>query len=344
MNFCTNCGSKFSGEARFCATCGSPRQVGVTQSSPLLEYGATSTPFVGGSSTSNFGQPFVPSRPSSTSTLVTVLSIIQLASVLVYLVYLSFLRFNLDFIRFFQLPHIVSMVACVIPVIVNGLVPKFRQDRRAMMASAFAGAIVGYQGFVALFNTSGFTGPTQGPDGIWRWQEPTRLQTNGELIFLGGGFEKALYYLSRVGATTGLVLAVLLVVTIKPTTRDLAPESERWRGALGFIAVLFLFLENPGEVLYQEWPALSLLFFALVLLAFTLQEDLRQGAAFGMVCVIGGSIVSQAVVWLIGPDWFWYGELNFTSIPRVLALLACVGALIPKSLFTGPSGARPLTS
>lgn len=335
MNFCTNCGSKFSGEARFCATCGSPRQVGVTQSSPLLEYGATSTPFVGGSPTSSFGQPFVPSRPSSTSTLVTVLSIIQLASVLVYLVYLSILSFELEFIRGSQLPHIVSMVACVIPVIVHGLVPKLRQDRRAMMASAFAGAIVGYQGFVALFNTI-FRSPEVLP------RDRTRLQDNGLIILFAGGFEKVLYYLSRVGATTGLVLAVLLVVTIRPTTRDLAPKRERWRGALGFIAVLFLYIENPGAVLYQEWPALSLVFFALVLLAFTLQEDLRQGAAFGMVCVIGGSIVSQAFVWLTGPAEIYSGRL--ISIPRMLALVACVGALIPKSLFTGPSGARPLTS
>lgn len=314
MNFCTNCGSKFSIEARFCASCGSPRQVGVAQSTPLLEYGVAPTPFAGGSTSSNVGQPFTPSRPSSTSTLVMVLSIIQLASVLVYVVYLLTISFDFDFIKSIVLPNLVMSAAPAVPIVIVGLVPKFRQDRRAMMAGGVSGAVLGYQGIVALFNSD-----------TW-----------------GGGFEKTLYYLSRVGLASGVALAALLLVGVGLSKVDLAPESERWRGALGFISVLFLFLENPGEVLYQEWPALSLFFFPLVLLAFTLKEDLRQGAALGLTFVIGGSLVAQSMYWLLSSDW--YQDSNFTSIPRVLALLACVGALIPKSLFTGSSGVRPLTS
>lgn len=311
MNFCTNCGSKFSIEARFCASCGSPRQVGAAQSSPLLEYGAAPSPFAGGSTSSNVGQPFTPSPPSSISTWVTVLAIVQVASVLVYVVFLLWGDLDFDFIKSIVLPNVVFSATPVAPIAVVGFIPRFRQDRRAMMAGGVCGAILGYQGIVALFNSD-----------VW-----------------GGGFEKTLYYLSRVGLVSGVALAGLLLVGLSVSKVDLAPESERWRGALGFISVLFLFLENPGEVLYQQWPALSLLFFPLVLLAFTLKEDLRQGAAFGLICVIGGSLVAQAIYWLIASDWF-YPE-NFTSIPRVIALLACIGALIPISLFTKSSGNRP---
>lgn len=314
MNFCTNCGSRFAAEARFCASCGSPRQVGVAQPSPLLEYAAGPTPLASGPTTSNFGQPFMPSQRSLTSTLVMILSIIQLASVLVYVVYLLTIRFDFDFIKSTVMPTLVMSAAPAVPIVIVGLVPKFRQDRRAIMAGAVCGTVLGYQGIVALFNSD-----------TW-----------------GGGFEKTLYYLSRVGLVSGVALAALLLVGVGLSKVDLAPESERWRGALGFISVLFLFLENPGEVLYQEWPALSLLFFPLVLLAFTLKEDLRQGAALGLTFVIGGSLVAQSMYWLLSSDW--YRDSNFTSIPRVLALLACVGALIPKSLFTGPSGARHLSS
>ena len=179
-----------------------------------------------------------------------------------------------------------------------------------MVAAMIAGALLGYRGLVTTF--TGFRG--------------------------SGLFEEALFHLANLGSATGIALAIVLAIRIGFSVEDLAPEAERWRGALGFIAVLLLFLENPGEVLFERWSILSLIFFPLILVAFTLRESLRQGAALGLACIVGGSLISQAALWLIGAGW---SSTTFTSVPRFLALFVCLAAMAPKSLFDNSNGIRP---
>jgi hypothetical protein len=310
MNFCANCGTKFNVEARFCASCGAPRQGEVGSSSELLEFGGSQTPFARAIPTPTIHQVPMPMQSNSTATLVMVLAIVQAVSLALYLIFCSLVSFEFDVIRSIQIPLLIATLPPILPIMAIGLMPKVQGDRRVMLAAMVAGALLGYRGLVTLFNAD-----------FWGFEE-----------------KQILFYVANVGFATGIVLAVLLGIRIGFSATDLAPEAERWRGALGFIAVLFLFLENPGEVLFEEWSILSLVFFPLILVAFTLRESLRQGAALGLACVVGGSLISQSALWLIGADWW---STTFTSIPRLLALLACLAVIAPKSLFDRSNGVRP---
>jgi hypothetical protein len=314
MSFCTNCGSKFNVEARFCASCGSPRQGEVGPSSQLLEYGGIQTSSARFAPTQSIPRATMSMRSNSTSTLVMVFAIIQVVSLVLYLIFWTVrFPFGFDVIRTVHVPMLLVYLPPLLPIIGSGLLLKFRSDQRVSTAALIAGAFLGYKGFVTLFTAD-----------FWGFQ-----------------WEQVLFYLANIGFATGIVLAILLAIGNRYSAADLAPEAERWRGALGFIAVLFLFLEKPGEVLFEEWPILSLIFFPLILVAFTLREGLRQGAALGLACVVGGSLISQSAIWLIGVnDWT---SATFTSIPRLLALLACLGAIVPKSFFAGATGTGQLT-
>ena len=298
MAFCTNCGTNVGTSIRFCTNCGTPQVAGSPPNAPLLEYGEQARPPQ--QQSVHYSAPPVV-QASSNKQFILILCIAQITAPFLMILAVAIDGISFESIKYFHIPYLLLSVLRFFPFVVLTFIPKFQNDVQAKIFAAMASAVVGTQGLVSL------------TDGL-------------EYI---SGLPKILMYLSMFAFTSGIALAILLVIELKINKSMLTAVADRWRAVPGFLAVLFLLLENPGRVLDDSKPLLSLILFPLMIGSCLLHEKYRQGAAAGLAIVIISSIIGQIAHKILSS----YSYETLISIPSILALVCCGAVIAPNSLF-----------
>jgi len=297
MAFCTNCGTNFGPSIRFCTNCGTPQAVSAPANAPLLEYGeqarAPQQPSI------NFSAPVIAPTSSTNKQFILMLCIAQIASPILLVLALAINWHSFEAVREAWMPLILEGAVSVSPFVFYLVTTKYTDGLiRALMA--MTSLVLGLRGLIGLMGEHELSGVSQ-----------------------------LVLYLSQLAAITGIALGVLLIIETRISKSSLVDIADRWRAVPGFFAVLFLILENPGRVLYDSKPFLSLILFPLVVGACLLQEECRAGAAAGLGIVITSSIVGQMASKILSS--YSYG--SFISLPSFLALGCCLAVIAPKSIF-----------
>ena len=309
MAFCTNCGTNVGTSVRFCTNCGTPQVAGSPPNAPLLEYGEQARPPQ--QQSVNYSHPqVIQASASSNKQFILMLCIAQIAAPIIMILSNLIDGISFERIKYFYIPYLLLSVIRFSPFVVLAFIPKFQNDVQAKIFAAMASAVVGTQGFVSL---------TDGMEYV-------------------SGLPKSLGYLSMIAFTSGIALAVLLVIELKINKSMLTAMADRWRAVPGFLAVLFLVLDSSEKyfpyafssgVFSERSVALSYIFFPVVVGACLLHEKYRQGAAAGLAIVIVSSMIGQIAQKILSD--YSYG--SFISIRSILALVCCGAVIAPNSLF-----------
>ena len=316
MAFCTNCGTNVGTSIRFCTNCGTPQAAGSPPNAPLLEYGEEArTPQ---QQSAHYSAPPVLQTSSTNKQFILMLCVAQIAAPIIMILAVAIDGISFESIKAFHIPYLLRSVIRFSPFVVLAFIPKFQNDVQAKIFAAMASAVVGTQGLVSL------------TDGL-------------EYI---SGLPKILMYLSMFAFTSGIALAVLLVIELKINKSMLTAMADRWRAIPGFLAVLFLVLDSSEKyipsafssgVFSERSVALSYIFFPVVVGACLLHEKYRQGAAAGLAVVIVSSMTYQMASKILSS----YGQDSFISLRNILALVCCGAVIAPNSLFQQKQTSAP---
>ena len=231
--------------------------------------------------------------------LFLVLGIAQIAGALVFALY-WFWVFGFEFDAIYQLQLSVLLEAAVVaaPMVAAGLSDRWSRDGRVLGAVATVGLVRFIATIKSLFEDDYF-----------------------------GDFKVWILRLSILLLVSAIAGPILVLIKLRPTAAFLDFRQDWWRAPLGVAAVLFLILENPGRVLPESWPVLTWTLFPVMALAAFLLPFLRQGVYAGLAIAVVSSIVATAWVWVT--NWDIHDYQSFVSIPSVLALMCCIGAVLP---------------
>ena len=307
MAFCTNCGTNVGTSVRFCTNCGTPQVAGSPPNAPLLEYGEQAR--APQQQSVHYSAPPVVRASSTNKQFILILCVAQIAAPIIMILSNLIDGISFERIKYFYIPYLLLSVIRFSPFVVLAFIPKFQNDVQAKIFAAMASAVVGTQGFVSLTD---------------------------EMEYVSG-LPKILGYLSMIAFTSGIALAVLLVIELKINKSMLTAMADRWRAVPGFLAVLFLVLDSSEKyfhafssgVFSERSVALSYIFFPVVVGACLLHEKYRQGAAAGLAIVIVSHMIGQIAQKIL--SGYSYG--SFISIRSILALVCCGAVIAPNSLF-----------
>lgn len=120
-------------------------------------------------------------------------------------------------------------------------------------------------------------------------------------------------------AVAAVFVIPLAILRLRPDRWIVGQQSDWWRAALGFFAVLFLLFEDPRRVLSDVWPVLGLVVLVTMTAIGFLENRIALGAFLGLCLAIAGSMIAYAGHWvLLAGDRYGF---SIVSLPSLLALV-----------------------
>lgn len=304
--YCVNCGSLITSGSQFCGQCGArvadhsratgssqPRQNARTFEVPRGPSGE----YLSGTIQTTRPVAF-PEVPHQMFLIIGVAQVIGVAIFLIkYWSEISSFGGSFDGFVEYAIPFALGDLILVAPIVLAGI-SVHNADNPTLLSAALVSGLIQFTRAVPSVLERG---------------------VNFDFYNIGPTSSATTFLPTSLIAVAAVFVIPLAILRLKPGPSMMGPQSDWWRGTLGFFAVVFLMFEHPGRVLSDRWPVLGLVVLITMTASGLMESRTALGAALGLSAAVAGSIIAFGGHWvLLGGDRYGF---SIVSMPSLLALV-----------------------